>query len=345
MNLTKASWLAQANGSTVTFLTFALWLLASSTNSFVMLSDSHEKSRAWKRIWFLSQTDENDEFCFYKHLSIDERNEFIADYYDFLDYKPGQDASTSLRNSKTDVDLNEDDPRGLFDPANYSFGEKRCWIPWAKDAISGNKRGRYSKGYPKGLVVHWTAGHRNGLEAGNRLMRNTGMLYLLIDDEGKIAQSDSLEFYGYHAGKSNHNGAAGYVSDEYAGVEVQAAGMLTKDKNGFYPWWDKNQRNPRNRISDYEVTFSPQKENITAGYYHRFTDCQVWALRRLVAWLYLNNPEVFKLENVVGHDEISPRRKVDPGGSIVVQGYSLTMSEFRDLCRSDISEILKRHGK
>ena len=310
-----------------------------------MLTDNHEKNRAWKRIWILSQTDETGNFIYYPGLTKLERLEFWEDYFDFLDYEPGKDSSETNPDPQADVDQFEGEPRGLYHPSQYSFSEKRDWIPWAENAQSGRKRGSYAKGYPAGLVIHWTAGHRNGLEAGNKLMRNTGMNYLIIDQDGTTAQCDSLKFYGYHAGKSSHIGAEGYVSDEYAGVEVQAAGMLRKHQNYFYPWWDKGRNLASNRIGASEVFYSEKKDNIAAGYYHKFTASQVWSLRRLVAWLYLNNPEVFKLENVVGHDEVSPGRKVDPGAAIVYEGEALTMQAFRDLCQKDIAEILKRYGK
>jgi hypothetical protein len=62
-------------------------------------------------------------------------------------------------------------------------------------------------------------------------------------------------------------------------------------------------------------------------------------LRKLVAWLHLNNPGVFSLDRVVGHDEVSPGRKTDPGAAIVHEDKVLSMPEFRQLCKDDIRAI------
>ena len=42
-------------------------------------------------------------------------------------------------------------------------------------------------------------------------------------------------------------------------------------------------------------------------------------------WLKKNNPEIFNLEYVLGHSEISAGRKQDPGGAL-----SMSMVEFRE---------------
>lgn len=68
----------------------------------------------------------------------------------------------------------------------------------------------------------------------------------------------------------------------------------------------------------------------TAGYYHKFTEEQETALIKLLNWLKQQKPEIFKYDNVVGHDEVAYGnkkwgRKSDPGGCL-----SMTMVQLRE---------------
>jgi N-acetyl-anhydromuramyl-L-alanine amidase AmpD len=316
-----------------------------------MLSELDEKNLAWKQIWLLTQKNAAGEFEYRKGLTLVERQEIIDVLRDFLDYTRSIEVATtgkvlgpadSTSTEAKDDGETQDQPSTLqiHDPKSYSFDEKHLWIPWAKSLQSGAKRGSYPKKYPAGLVLHWTAGHRNGLEAGNEVMRNTGMLYLLGDKDGNIGQSDSLAYHGYHAGVSSHKFANGYVSDEWVGLELQAAGTLSKVGDQYIPWFKKP-------VPAEEVVYSAKRENISAGYYHRYTYEQMLATRKLVCWLHLNNPSVFSIDRVCGHDEVSPGRKTDPGASVFAYtapnstaGKVMTMSEFRTLCKSDVAKIL-----
>lgn len=314
-----------------------------------MLTESHEKKEAWRQIWYLTQKDAQGNYLYRKGLRLEERGDLIRAFADFLDYERGMEMGERLgasnyftddRDKKDREDQANDAANGvdyldIHDPKHYFFGEEKLWIPWALDAPSGAKRGRYKNKYPRGLVLHWTAGHRNGLKEGNELMRNTGMLYLLGDAKGDIAQSDSLQWHGYHAGKSSHKFASGYVSDEFVGLELQASGLLKKKGGKFMPWFDYP-------VPKEEVVYSKTRENIYGGYYHMYTREQMLAARKLVCWLYLNNPDVFSIDRVVGHDEVSPGRKVDPGASPTEDGKVLAMSEFRRLCWNDVDKIVEK---
>lgn len=307
-----------------------------------MLTDSHEKKEAWRQIWFLKDRDKDGNYNYRKGITEEERNELLDVFYDFLDYERAQEAASIGKvlappdntpdNRKASEDTEPQTLLDIHDPKHYSFGEGKLWIPHAEDLQSGAKRGRYAKGYPTGMVLHWTAGHRNGLQRGNELMRSTGMLYLIGDKDGNIGQSDSLVSHGYHAGKSSHKYANGYVSDEFVGLELQAAGTLTKKGDKYYSWFNVE-------IPNEEVRYSKSRENIAAGNYHLYTEAQMLATRKLVAWLFLNNPNVFSVDRVVGHDEVSPGRKTDPGGSTIHDNKVLTMSALRKIIWNDIDKI------
>jgi hypothetical protein len=307
-----------------------------------------KKALAWTRIWELTQRNAGGKWRFYTGLTQKERETLLSSFYDFLDYgrkiEMGSDyppeATASPAPRPHNAALTEARPTeaGLHDRANYSFGEKRLWIPWAQNMAGGTERGSYPNGYPRGLVVHFTAGHRNGIAAGNEVMRNTGCLYLLLDKDGNLGQGNSLRRHGYHAGVSSHKGAVGTVSDEYAGVEVMCWGGVSKSGAGFRSWAGTT-------VAASEVVHQAAKRgNIAPGHYQVYTRKQMFALRRLVCWLHLNCPEEFRLDRVVGHDEVSPGRKNDPGASLYdhERGCPLTMEEFRQLLAQDVGQILAR---
>jgi hypothetical protein len=319
----------------------------------------HLRDPLFTQLWTLAQKDEAGAFRYYKGLTDEERQNLTDTFTDALEIErrailgdrfPVADKVELIPMKKEEIVPATGD-LGIHDPSLYSFGEKKLWIPFAQNAPSGPKRGTYAKKYPLGLVIHWTAGWRNGLKAGNDFMRTSGMLYLLGDKDGNLSQSDPLDRHGYHSGVSSRKGLSGYVSDDLAGVELQAAGTLREHGGHFYPWWDQNQKTkvwqnlPANRVPANEVIRTTRRGNIAPGNYHAYTEAQMLLLRRLVCWLYLNNPDVFRIEDVCGHDEVSPDRKTDPGGALHSSMIPMTMDQFRDLVRADIAKIQANRNK
>ena len=194
------------------------------------------------------------------------------------------------------------------------------WCPLAETSFrAAITRGTYGDGYPKGAVIHFTAGRRNGLLSALNYQVEQGYLYFVIDKDGNIGQNFPLDSWGYHAGRSDYPGLSGKVSDDLVGIEVQCAGKLAKEGNIYRTWF-------QTVVPEYEVrNISTKKENQKPGYYQKFTEAQENALTTLILWLHKNNPRVFSLEFVVGHDEVSPARKNDPGGSL-----SMTMPKYRE---------------
>ncbi len=203
-------------------------------------------------------------------------------------------------------------------------GQKLLWIPFAEIVKPEMKaRGTYSKGYPQGLVVHHTAGHQDKLgKSGVAYGREQGHLYLYMDMHGKIFQAFPLNKWGYHAGKSSYPGLGSGVSAKLVGLEVAAAGKLDRAGSGWKTYWGKP-------LPKEQVREIPKKNaNQQPGAYQRYTAAQEASIIELCLWLKKNNPAVFNFDYVLGHDEVAPTRKNDPGGSL-----SMTMPALRELLK------------
>lgn len=209
-----------------------------------------------------------------------------------------------------------DGPRPDVRPSVSQPGQKLLWCPFAQTAFTKSRtRGSYALGYPRGAIVHFTSGRRTGLKEGLEAQVRDGYTYFLIDQDGNIGQNFPLDSWGYHAGDSRFSGLSGTVSDEVVGIEVQCGGKL--EANGK-TWFGTTPAPGQVRY------IQQQHANQEPGKYEIYTPAQEDALERLIRWLHANNPEVFSFDLVLGHDEVSPGRKNDPGGSL-----SMTMPEFR----------------
>lgn len=196
-------------------------------------------------------------------------------------------------------------------------GQKLLWCPFAEKAPPMRTKGVYPKGYPEGAVIHWTSGSSasSSMEYG----KNQGYNFWMIDKAGKVYQPSPLNEWGYHAGDSSWPTLGQSVSKKLVGIEIDCCGGLQKKSDGSYKSWFGRS------IDADKVRVSGKNANIAAGAYEMFTKEQEDSLEHLLLWLKSNNPEVFRLENVLGHDEVSPGRKTDPGASL-----SMSMPEFRE---------------
>jgi N-acetylmuramoyl-L-alanine amidase len=202
------------------------------------------------------------------------------------------------------------------------------FYPSAKIFKGMKSAGKYIQKYPLGLVVHFTEGRQSqSLSDGMAGGINDGYAYMFIDAKGNVAQSLPFTDWGYHAGSSSFPGLGSGLNSKCVGVEVACSGLVE---------WRRGKWQPADfdlEIPKEEVFTGPAKENIQKGSYQKFTDAQFRALVELILWMKANNPNVFHLDYVVGHDEIAPGRKSDPGWSL-----GMTMSDFREHLKAEYAK-------
>lgn len=180
-------------------------------------------------------------------------------------------------------------------------------------------RGKFRRDHPQGLVVHSTAG--SSAESSISWGRQNGLAFWMITRDGTLIQTHPLNYWGWHAGESSWSNMIGTVSDELLGVELDNGGMLTKRRDKLFTWFERE-------VPPSAARYSEGRSNVVPGWYECFTPQQEETLIQLCLWLKRNNSEAFDLDLVLGHDEVSPGRKTDPGASL-----SWTMPEFRKLLK------------
>lgn len=216
----------------------------------------------------------------------------------------------------------------------------RLTCPFAEQGPTMPTRGSYAGRYPVGAVVHYTAGRfARGDENALRTMRygaSKKCSYYCISTTGTIFEPGPLDRWGSHAGRSHYPGLGNWVSAKLVGIEICNAGLVEKRGSSYVPWWNEDARPNGTFISAEDVRVVEASENITqAGAYHAYTEAQEAALERLLRWLHGNNPQHFRIEFVLGHDEVAVNRagqlgrKQDPGGAL-----SMSMPRLRERLRA-----------
>ncbi|NDV90277.1 SH3 domain-containing protein [Alteromonas sp. 345S023] len=176
-------------------------------------------------------------------------------------------------------------------------GEDVSFIP------SPNTSGAFPSGLPDTIVIHFTAG--SSLSSSVNVMTNADnkvSAHMAIGRSGEMVQMLPFNKIAWHAGKSFWKGRTGL--NKYAiGIELDNAGQLTANDEGEYMSWFGGVYKSKN------VFKGVHRNQPSPSYWHRYTEAQImrtFALCQLLCQHY-------NIHTIVGHEEIAPERKVDPG--------------------------------
>lgn len=161
----------------------------------------------------------------------------------------------------------------------------------------------FDKGEPDTIVIHYTAGS-SGESSANYLARDNvkASAHMVIDRTGQIFQLVPFNTIAWHAGPSSYQGRSGY-NNFSIGIEIDNAGVLEPSGDSFISWFGKH-------YPAEEVIKAKHRNESGERYWHTYAEKQITLVQEICELLMETYPTIV---NILGHEEISPGRKQDPG--------------------------------
>jgi N-acetylmuramoyl-L-alanine amidase len=176
-------------------------------------------------------------------------------------------------------------------------------VPFVK---SPNIGGKVKGGKPEYLIIHYTAGGMgDGAISHFKNPTAKASAHLVIDHNGTITQMIPFDTVGFHAGKSTWKTITG-LNSHSVGIEIVNWGLLNGSAGSWRSWTGAT-------VPDSRVVLAKHKnfEPTTTNAWEIFDEAQLEATIEAAAAIVAayGIPE----EKILGHDDISPIRKQDPG--------------------------------
>lgn len=152
------------------------------------------------------------------------------------------------------------------------------------------------------VIMHYTAG-RDAASSAKYLVKPEvkASAHLVIGREGEIYQLVPFDTIAWHAGKSSYSGRVGFNSYSI-GIEMDNAGILKNIGTEYQAWFGKN-------YPASEVIQATHRNEETPNYWHTYTENQLEIVKFITEVLVSQ----YSIKQILGHEEISPGRKQDPG--------------------------------
>lgn len=185
---------------------------------------------------------------------------------------------------------------------------------------------------PKFVVMHYTAG--GSIDSSLRAINRRGLsAHLFVDREGGVVQTVDFTTRAIHAGASSWRGFTG-LNRNSIGIEICNIGWLDQKTPTGWTRSDVGRVYP-----EHEVIVARHKNGGRTKAWELYPEPQLRALDEIVAALFDKYPS---LQEVVGHDDISPKRKQDPGPAFPIerfQNIANSAGGSASLARDDLGQF------
>ena len=163
---------------------------------------------------------------------------------------------------------------------------------------------------PSYLVMHYTAA-RSADESIRWLCSPAARAsaHVVIGRDGGVTQLVPFDRVAWHAGVSSWDGIKG-LNRHSIGIELDNAGRLTRQGGRWCAWFGTP-------YPDDQVMEAVHKHESAPSGWHVYTPAQIDSALAVAAALI----EKYDLEDVIGHEDISPGRKSDPGPAFPMASF------------------------
>jgi N-acetylmuramoyl-L-alanine amidase len=163
---------------------------------------------------------------------------------------------------------------------------------------------------PEFLVMHYTAG--SSAESSIDWLTNPAArasAHVVVGRDGSVTQLVPFNRRAWHAGLSQWENRTG-LNRWSLGIELDNMGALERHVDGWYSAWGSP-------VDDSEVMEATHRNGGLLRGWHTFSPEQLHAAAEVANLLVRQ----YGLRDVVGHDEIAPARKTDPGPAFPMESF------------------------
>lgn len=172
---------------------------------------------------------------------------------------------------------------------------------------------------PEYLIIHYTAGSSpDGAVSHFQDATAKASAHLVIGRDGRVWQLVPFNTMAWHAGASSWAGRDG-LNGFSIGIELDNAGKLQRVGDEYQAWFGK-------RYPASEIVWARHKNESDEASWHAYTQPQVARLLDLASLLVAQ----YGLKDILGHDDIAPGRKVDPGPAFPMESFRASVLGRRD---------------
>ena len=163
---------------------------------------------------------------------------------------------------------------------------------------------------PEYLVLHYTAG-RSAESSVNWLVNPDARAsaHVVIGVDGSICQLVAFNRRAWHAGTSKWAGKVG-LNRFSIGIELDNPGYLKKRVGGWFTIWG-------DPVNDSNVIEAEHKNGGPLKGWHTYSSIQLETAAMVASALVRH----YELKDILGHEDVAPGRKTDPGPAYPMDSF------------------------